>query len=113
MVEFVDLEEVAGELRFLASREEPLASNLGRRPGQKEERWACLFLGPGDEAGPTAGAVPATDERTSAPICVGEHPIPAPPDESTVDVRSELAALRREVSDLRHQLQALRERLGD
>ncbi len=45
MSQFDGLDEVEHELDLLASREEPLARNVGRRPGQKEERWASLLVG--------------------------------------------------------------------
>jgi uncharacterized protein YceH (UPF0502 family) len=55
MTAFDSLEEIDHQLRFLSATAEPLAVSLGRRPGQKEERWACpLVL----EASPTAGVVP-------------------------------------------------------
>ena len=44
MAQFDGLDDVGHELELLASRQEPLAANVGRRPGQKEERWATLLL---------------------------------------------------------------------
>ena len=40
MAQFDHVNEVEHELALLASRDEPLATNIGRGPGQKEERWA-------------------------------------------------------------------------
>ena len=96
MAAFDGLEEVEHELDLLHTREEPLAHNVGRRPGQKEERWATTLVPDEPEASSPAGsaATPA-----------------APPDE-VVDLRSELAELRAEVADLRHELGALRDSLG-
>jgi uncharacterized protein YceH (UPF0502 family) len=37
--------DVEAALRVLASREEPLVVNMGRRPGQREERWMHLLAG--------------------------------------------------------------------
>ena len=37
--------DVESALRVLASREEPLVVNLGKRPGQREERWMHLLAG--------------------------------------------------------------------
>ena len=44
MAQFDSLDEVDHELELLASREETLAANVGRRPGQKEERWATPLV---------------------------------------------------------------------
>ncbi len=54
MAEFDSLGELERELTRLAGREEPLVANVGRRPGQKEERWACTLAAP-----LVAGALPA------------------------------------------------------
>ena len=40
---FASVEEVETALQELASSSEPLAHDLGRRPGQKETRWAAAF----------------------------------------------------------------------
>ncbi len=89
------------QLEFLGSREEPLARNVGRRPGQKEERWATPLVASDTsvdlDAPPHSGAGAAT--------------APAPVDLFD-DLRSELAELRTEVADLRHEVQELRESLG-
>ena len=44
MTTFDSLDEIQHELDLLGGREEPLAANVGRRPGQKEERWATLLV---------------------------------------------------------------------
>ena len=44
MAKFDSLDEMEHELELLGSREEPLAHNVGRRPGQKEERWATPLV---------------------------------------------------------------------
>ena len=56
MSRFDGLDEVQHELDLLGARDEPLAANVGRRPGQKEERWATLLVG-------TPDAGPFPDER--------------------------------------------------
>lgn len=43
MAAFPDLEAVRATLEQLAGRETPLAEQLARRPGQKEERWVELL----------------------------------------------------------------------
>jgi uncharacterized protein len=47
---FRDLHQVEAVLEALAARPEPLVVRLGRRPGQKEERYMHLLGGPIDEA---------------------------------------------------------------
>src|SRR5580698_4955310 len=44
MARFEALSEVEHELDLLGGRDEPLARNVGRRPGQKEERWATTLV---------------------------------------------------------------------
>jgi uncharacterized protein len=102
MAKFDSLDHIDHELDLLHSREEPLAHNVGRRPGQKEERWATTLVpapdadqdrptsSRPDSGGPAAGAYAGTD-----------------------DLRAELEGLRAEVADLRHQLQELRTSLGE
>jgi uncharacterized protein len=92
MAEFDGLEQVEHELGYMASLSEPLAASLGRRPGQKEERWSCPLMAP-----PPDDAVPS------------EPPAPAGLDA----VHSELALIRSEVDQLRADLSALRSSLGE
>jgi hypothetical protein len=99
MTEFDGLDEVEHELAYMSSLTEPLTANLGRRPGQKEERWVSPLVAsstgepsaPGSSI-PSGGASPA--DRVDA-------------------LYSEVALLRSEVSQLRDDLHALRESLGD
>ena len=76
MARFEGQVEVEHELELLGSRDEPLVTNVGRRPGQKEERWASPLVGAED--------VPQLDEVAS--------------------LRSEVAELRRELDALRESL---------
>jgi hypothetical protein len=96
MTTFDSFDEIQHELDLLGGREEPLAANVGRRPGQKEERWATLLVPTPDQsvADATTGFAAAT------PITVDD------------DLRAELAELRSEVAELRAELQELREGLG-
>src|ERR1700722_1682103 len=65
MARFDGLDEIEHELDLLRSREEPLAANIGRGPGQKEERWASPLLGAQEVAprhtGPDADAAADAD----------------------------------------------------
>jgi uncharacterized protein len=101
MATFDSLDDLEHQLEFLGSREEPLAHNIGRRPGQKEERWGTPLA--------PAGAPPEPD--ATAPSGVGTITAPAPvPDRD--DPWSALADLRAEVAELRHEVRELRESLG-
>ena len=103
MSPFDRLDEVEHELDLLGTREEPLARNVGRRPGQKEERWASLLVSVGVEDVGAVRPPPASGERERF---VG------PDDDGADDLRSELASLRADVARLRRELEELRESLG-
>ena len=126
MADFDSLDEVEHELRFLAAVAEPLARSLGRRPGQKEERWSCPLV-----ATTTGNAEPAADEARApgagvrgwgnASDGVGErkgrsHPANERPAEAVPaelgTLRAEFEELRAEVGDLRRELDSLRTSLG-
>jgi uncharacterized protein YceH (UPF0502 family) len=105
MAQFDGLHEIERELQLFGSRDEPLVSNVGRRAGQKEERWATSLVASPDvwalDAGTasTEGARPADAARTSSPA-------------DADDLRAELAGLRADVARLRHELEELRASLG-
>jgi len=124
MAEFATPREVEDELDELGRREPPLVARLARRPGQKEERYGHR-LGTGPVSPPAADGAATVDptamaERgraptgTSAatgevsPVAVPPPPPGAPGPEGLVaqvaDLRAELAALRRDVDDVRTQL---------
>jgi len=102
MAQFDSLDEVDHELELLASLDEPLAANVGRRPGQKEERWTTLAVVGTASTPETEMATPATDvaaaERTATT--------------GSVDLRAEVDELRAEVAGLREEIQELRDSLG-
>jgi uncharacterized protein len=116
MARFEGLDEVEHELDLLGSRDEPLAHNVGRRPGQKEERWATSLL------------VEQTPPDVAGAGSAGETPVPADGDilepggadsgnaigrgAQEGDVRTQIAELRAEVALLRSELQELRVSLG-
>jgi hypothetical protein len=100
MAQFDRLEDVEHELDLLASREEPLAGNVGRRPGQKEERWATPLLDTDTTEATTEDPSGTTTESTSSST---------PMEETVVD---QLAELRAEVAQLRDELHVLRDGLG-
>jgi uncharacterized protein YceH (UPF0502 family) len=108
MAEFDGLDDVARELERLASLDEPLVSSLGRRPGQKEERWDCPLVEPATGGGVPSTGVDRRPETEGAPVSSGARPFP----DDREDLRSELMSLRSEVGELRHELDALRASLG-
>jgi uncharacterized protein YceH (UPF0502 family) len=117
MAAFEGLGEVEHELGYLAAREEPLTSRLGRRPGQKEERWDCPLVAPATDAvGGESGLRPdAVAETQGTDGSAGVDPPPEDREDlrsEVADLRSEVAALRSEVGELRRELAALRASLG-
>jgi uncharacterized protein len=108
MTQFDRLDEVEHELDLLASRDERLAANVGRRPGQKEERWASPLL-----AMEVEDTTAATGTRPGQPSALdpgatgGGGVVPA-----LDELRAELRALGSEVAELRQDLDALRASLG-
>jgi hypothetical protein len=80
---FASTEEVEQALEALAARE--LVRRIGRRPGQKEDRWAQL-LGAEDEPAAAVGTVPA-EPRSS--------------------LEDRVAALEREVAELTRRLDTM------
>lgn len=105
MAEFEGLDDVEHELAFLGSREEPLAASVGRRLGQKEERWASPVVGtPTPNPDPT-DRPRAQEDGPDPPVAIGMT-------DTVHGLRVELATLRAEIADLRSDLVALRESLG-
>jgi uncharacterized protein YceH (UPF0502 family) len=83
---------VASILDRLAGRPEPLARNVGRGPGQSQDRWIHLL-------GPVPERLPAEPVR-------GSRPVGAQADTRLDDLEARIVALEAEVAELR-------ERLGD
>ncbi len=108
MAPFDGLDEIEHELDLLRSREEPLAGNIGRRPGQKEERWASPLL-----ATQVEDATAATDTRPGQPSALDpEATVAGGVVPALDDLRAELRDLASEVAELRQDLDALRASLG-
>ncbi len=108
MAPFDDVDEVEHELALLASRDEPLARNIGRGPGQKEERWVSPVVDT-----PVEEATAAVGTRPGQPSPVDPEVTGASGDGlSLADLRAELGALGTEVAELRRELDALRASLG-
>jgi uncharacterized protein YceH (UPF0502 family) len=95
MHRFEALEDVQAALQKLMQREPPLAKVLPRRPGTKESRYAHLFAGDVVEA--------------EGPVQVGAAVERNPPDpERIAQLEEEVTALRREVADVKDQLERFR-----
>jgi hypothetical protein len=108
MAPFDDVNEVEHELALLASRDDPLAKNIGRGPGQKEERWVSPVVDTQAEE-----ATAAVGTRPGQPSPVDLEVTGASGDGlSLADLRAELGALGSEVAELRRELVALRASLG-
>jgi uncharacterized protein YceH (UPF0502 family) len=113
MVEFAGLDEINHELEFLSTREEPLAEDVGRRPGQKEERWATPLMAAG-----SGSALPDVADAQPDRWTESEHGHGAGDSSPTSiseigELRADVAELRAEVGDLREELRTLRASLGD
>jgi len=103
---FAGLGEVHETLERLIAREQ--VARLPRRPGQKEERYEHLLGGDGDLP---AAPAPAPGEEEAAPA--GE---PSPDLEETPPMPlpgDRLNRLEAELAELREQVAALREALGE
>jgi uncharacterized protein len=116
MTLFDRLDEIEHELDLLASRAEPLAASFGRRPGQKEERWASSLHDPERVA---SSNVAAPDAATDADADVDVAASPPgsghrsrPLGDRVHDVEVGLTGLRADVSRLRQELEDLRSGLG-
>jgi uncharacterized protein YceH (UPF0502 family) len=93
---FEDLEAVQAALQHLMRREPPLAAMLPRQPGTKESRYAHLL------SGEIPVAVPAS-RGVAAPVDHGQQ-------DRVSRVEEQVAALEREVSDLKQTVEGLRKR---
>jgi uncharacterized protein len=88
---FESVEQVEGELRYLAQGDEPLVRELPRRPGQKESRWTDLV------------------RETSA----AEAEIPAASPAPAESLTGRVERLEAQMEELRAELKTLREALGE
>jgi uncharacterized protein YceH (UPF0502 family) len=141
MASFEGIADVDAELVRLSGRDDPLAVRLGRRPGQKEERWAQLIAPTagqatethdGGSAGPPASARPVPEGRASPlqQTAVGDAAVDHAGDAAVdhagraVDegdslrtevtaLRGEVAALRGEVAAVRSEIEQLYRQLGE
>jgi len=104
-----DIERVLAELD-----DRGYARRLGRRPGQKEDRFAQLLGGedgagaiPGDDLGPASGEPIRQYVAPSEPAPPSPAPPPAPAAAPDPELESRVAVLEQEVAALRAQLEEL------
>ncbi len=99
MADFGSLDDVGAELERLAGGPEPLARQLPRRPGQKEERWTELLAGepPETEAASDAGSIDAAVAMRSVSL-----------DDVVTSLRADVDALREEVQRISTIVETLR-----
>ena len=88
---FDDLAAVEAALHRLTERDPPLVRQLPRQPGTKESRWAHLL----------AGEVEAWEPPPSAPHA-------AAGDERVARLEAKVEALRKQVADLKQELEEFR-----
>ncbi len=106
LASLVDVERVLGALT-----ERGYARRLGRRPGQKEDRFEHLLGGTGGASvdGVDGGAAPAEPTRAPAAATVTPAAVaPAPAAATNGGLADRVAALEEEVASLRAELEELR-----
>jgi hypothetical protein len=108
LVSLADVERVLGSL---AERE--YVRRIGRRPGQKEDRFEQLLGGgaDGDAVSAPAPVAVASPVQATAPA-PPQAPLPAPPASENGGLTDRVAALEAEVATLRSELEELRELYG-
>jgi uncharacterized protein YceH (UPF0502 family) len=101
---FGSLDEVSQTLDALAGRR--LAERIGRRPGQKEERYRELLGADAEEEAPAPARAPVTAAAEWSPPPAPEPPPPPAPvaDDRVERLEREVAALRSELDELKSQL---------
>ncbi len=97
MYHFEALDDVVSTLDRLAQRDPPLARVLPRQPGTKESRYMHLF----------SGEPQIPDVAASSVSDFSKHSAPSAADR-LAQLEEEVAALRRELSEVQQQLAAFR-----
>jgi uncharacterized protein YceH (UPF0502 family) len=110
MASLGSLDEVDRVLRTLTERE--YVRRIGRRPGQKEDRFEHLLGGAGDDAGAVAVEATAPAPFHSAPAPAAPAAPPPVQASENGDLADRVAALEAEVATLRSELEELRELYG-
>ena len=96
---FDDVSSVEAVLARLTDRDEPLVRNLGRGPGQSQDRWVELVSEVGDDqSGPIVAAGPPAAARIPETTRNDRR------DDDIESLRSEVVELRRLVDEIRSAL---------
>jgi uncharacterized protein YceH (UPF0502 family) len=105
MQRFEDLTEVQSSLQRLMQRDPPLARVLPRQPGTKESRYMHLLSGDTKDPGMADASVA---RAPSPPYPVTNAAIPSTDGDRITHLEDEVATLRKEVTDLKQQLERFR-----
>ncbi len=105
MQRFEDLTEVQSSLQRLMQRDPPLARVLPRQPGTKESRYMHLLSGDTKDLGMADASVA---RAPSPPYPVTNAAIPSTDGDRITHLEDEVATLRKEVTDLKQQLERFR-----
>jgi uncharacterized protein len=118
--------QTPGELKSRSERMAPLSSladvervlqtliergyarRLGRRPGQKEDRFEQLLGGEGEEPAAGSTVAPSYEPAAASTVAPSYEPAPAPMRSADGALADRVAALEREVASLRAELAELR-----
>jgi uncharacterized protein len=107
---FADLAEVQETLERLIERRQ--VARLPRRPGQKEERYEHLLSG-AEAPRPVAGEASVAPAEDAASTAAGDPAPPAAEEPALPPPGDRLNRLEAELAELRQQVAALREALGE
>jgi uncharacterized protein YceH (UPF0502 family) len=107
---FADLAEVQETLERLIERRQ--VARLPRRPGQKEERYEHL-LGGAEAPSPVAGEASVAPVEDAPSAAAGDPAQTAPEEPALPPPGDRLNRLEAELAELRQQVAALREALGE
>jgi len=102
MHRFEDLPEVQSSLERLIERDPPLARVLPRQPGTKESRYMHLLSGDMEDPGRADGSVPWAPSPANP---VSNAAISSTDRDRITNLEDEVATLRKEVADLKQQLE--------
>jgi uncharacterized protein YceH (UPF0502 family) len=105
MHRFEDLTEVQSSLQRLMQRDPPLARVLPRQPGTKESRYMHLLSGDRKDPGMADASVA---QAPSPAYPVTNAAIPSTDRDRITHLEDEVATLRKEVTDLKQQLERFR-----
>ena len=108
---FDSVDEVERVLGRLAGRDEPLVRNLGRGPGQSQDRWMHLL---GEAASSPVGEM---SPAATAPVAVGRaagptEEEPAQPAATPSPTSTDTSTLERRVAELERRISILEDELG-